>query len=73
MPVPTCKGICERSDFGYKTTEKVTYDDGFRLCSACRKSIQCSLIKCPCCNVDLRRNPRHSGARRKILKDVKRY
>jgi hypothetical protein len=73
MPVPQCNGICERLDFGYKTTGKIQYANGYRLCSACRKSIQCSLIKCPCCNVDLRRKPRHSTTRRKVLDEVKRY
>lgn len=73
MPVPMCRGICERSDFPYKTTEKATYENGFRLCSACKKSIQCEFIKCPCCNVDLRRKPRHSKARQRILEEVKRY
>lgn len=73
MPMPHCRGSCERSDFPYKTTKKATYSNGFLRCGSCNISIQCNLIKCPCCNTDLRRKPRHTRTRKRMLEEVKRH
>lgn len=71
--MPPCKGICEHSSFPYKTTRKTTYKNGFIRCQSCDKSIQCDLIKCPCCNADFRRKPRATGSRKRLLENIGRY
>ena len=73
LPMPHCKGICERSDFPYPTKNKADYKNGFVRCQACRKNVQCSEIKCPCCGTDFRRRPRHGKLKQKMLAQIKRY
>lgn len=51
-----CQGLCNRYE-GYEGNPK--YDLGYRYCTACRYSMCCDALLCPCCHSMLRRKPRH--------------
>ncbi len=52
----SCKGVCNRFS-GYYGNPKFSL--GYKYCSECGYSIICECLVCPCCNLTLRRKPRH--------------
>ena len=55
-----CNGICEK----YKTPKR-ELSESVGYCRTCRKYLKWAMLRCMCCNLQLRRNPRNSGKYRK--------
>ena len=71
-----CKGYCTSPSFPYDTDGRVRYDDGFKRCHTCSKSIQITDtndLRCPCCKIYMRLGARSGKFRRKKWENVTRY
>ena len=66
-----CKGIC--SEYAVKKVRpkgKGRYESGQKRCSFCDIFISWDGDRCPCCKCFLRKKPRNSKAREKLVKNT---
>ncbi len=55
MSYKRCKEICKKDlRFVAYTGRGISYENGYRRCSTCEKSIKTDELLCPCCQTRLR-------------------
>ena len=57
-----CKGVCKEFVSALPVSEK--YLNGFKRCSVCNGFFQIHELRCPCCGVKLRTQPRHDSSKK---------
>lgn len=67
-----CKEICIRQKNTTKSN-RYSYSPGMKRCKPCSIWFFGKFLRCPCCNVLLRSNPRRGRKKKLQIENVKRY